>query len=195
VLQREVLDPAAYVSLWLHDCGDIAAPDYLGRYDSWLDRLEAAEIEAVGFGWITLRRTDVADPTHLIEEWTDPVDRPLGPHVAETLDRWAWLQRHRADADLLAARLWVGNGVVQGHVGAPGFEDPEKVTLHQTVGLHRERRVDTATAALVGACDGDVPLGILIDAVAQVLDEPALDLRDRLLPIVRELIADGFLTD
>ena len=84
---------------------------------------------------------------------------------------------------------------MQGHVGPPGFEDPEKVTLHQTTGLHRERRVDTATAALVGACDGDVPLGILIDAVAQVLEKPAADLRSRLLPVVRELVADGFLTD
>ena len=109
VLQREVLDPAAYVSLWLHDCGDVAAPDYPERYDAWLDRLDAADIEAIGFGWIVLRRTDVVDPTHLIEDWPNPVDRPLGPHVAETLDRWAWLQRHRADLDLLAARLWVGD--------------------------------------------------------------------------------------
>lgn len=195
VLQREVLDPAAYVSLWLHDCGDVAAPDYPGRYDAWLDRLDAADIEAVGFGWITLRRTDVADPTRLIEDRPTPLDRPLGPHVAETFERWAWLQRHRDDADLLAARLSVGTGVVQGHVGPPGFEDPETVTLHQTSGLHRERRVDTATAALVGACDGDVGLGVLLDAVAQVLGEPPRDLRSSLLPIVRELIAEGFLTD
>ncbi len=194
VLQREVLDPAAYVSLWLHDCGDVAAPDYPDRYDAWLTRLEAADIEAVGFGWIVLSRTDAAELTHVVEDWPNPVDRPLGPYVAETLDRWAWLARHPADADLLVARLYLGDDIVQGHVGPPGFEDPDKVTLHQLRGLHRERRVDTATAALVGACDGDVPLGVLLDAVAQVLDEPAAELRARLLPVVRELISDGFLT-
>ncbi|MGQ0846005.1 MAG: DUF7059 domain-containing protein [Sporichthyaceae bacterium] len=195
VLQRETLDPAAYVSLWLHDCGDVAAPDYLDRYDAWLTRLEEAGIEAVGFGWIVLHRTDAAVPTQVVEDWPQPVARPLGPHVAETLDRWDWLHRHRDDAALLAARLWVGRDVVQGHVGPPGFEDPEKVTLHQTNGLHRERGVDTATAALVGACDGDVPLGVLIDAVAEVLGESASELRARLLPVVRELVADGFLSD
>lgn len=195
VLQRELLDPAAYVSLWLHDCGDVGAPDYVARYDAWLGRLEDAGIEAVGFGWIVLRRTEVADPTHLVEDWPNPVARPLGPHVADTLQRWDWLHRHGADADLLAARLWIGPDVVQAHVGPPGFEDPETVRLHQTNGLHRERRVDTATAALVGACDGHVPLGVLLDAVAHVLDEPADDLRRRLLPALRDLIAEGFLTD
>lgn len=194
VLQREVLDPASYVSLWLHDCGDVAAPDYPARYDAWLDRLETAGIEAIGFGWIVLRRTDAA-PTTLIEDWPNPVARPLGPHVAATLDRWDWLHRHPDDAALLGARLLVGADVVQGHVGPPGFEDPDKVTLHQTNGLHRKIRVDTATAALVGACDGSVPLGVLLDAVADVLDEPAADLRARLLPLVRTLVADGFLTD
>ncbi|MGQ0463846.1 MAG: DUF7059 domain-containing protein [Sporichthyaceae bacterium] len=195
VLQREVLDPASYVSLWLHDCGDVAAPDYPARYDAWLDRLEAAGIEGVGFGWIVLRRTDAADPVRLIEDWPNAVARPLGPHVADTLDRWDWLHRHHDDQALLAARLWVAEDVVQGHVGPPGFEDPDKVTLHQTNGLHREIRVDTATAALVGACDGSMPVGVLIDAVAQVLDESPADLRKRLLPIVRTLVADGYLTD
>ena len=34
VVQREVLDPAAYVELWLRDAG--LTDDYLQRYDTWL---------------------------------------------------------------------------------------------------------------------------------------------------------------
>ncbi|WP_447644757.1 DUF7059 domain-containing protein [Nocardioides zeae] len=36
VVQREVLDPAAYVELWLADEGAAGTADYLRRYDTWL---------------------------------------------------------------------------------------------------------------------------------------------------------------
>src|SRR3546814_17931532 len=57
VVQREVLDPASYVELWLKDAGLQATPDYVRRYDTWLRWFEEQGIEAVGFGWINLRRT------------------------------------------------------------------------------------------------------------------------------------------
>jgi hypothetical protein len=47
--------------------------------------------------------------------------------------------------------------------------------------------VDPALAALVGACDGDLPLGVLIDAIADLLEVDAAALRADLLPRVREL--------
>jgi hypothetical protein len=36
VLQRELVDPAAYVEMWLADAGLAGAPDYIQRYDAWL---------------------------------------------------------------------------------------------------------------------------------------------------------------
>ena len=61
--------------------------------------------------------------------------------------------------------------VVQEQLGQPGADDPEHVVLRQQVGLRRAFASDTATAALVGACDGTLPVGTLIAAVQQVLDE------------------------
>ena len=54
---------------------------------------------------------------------------------------------------------------------SPGADDPEHVVLRQQVGLRRAFASDTATAALVGACDGTLPVGTLVAAVQQVLDE------------------------
>ena len=48
-------------------------------------------------------------------------------------------------------------------------------------------------AAVAGACDGDLPLGVLIDAVADLLDGDAAALRADLVPRLRPLIADGYL--
>ncbi|HUR73190.1 MAG TPA: methyltransferase [Sporichthya sp.] len=190
-LQREVLDPAAYVSLWLHDAGDIASRNYLDRYDAWLSALEADDVEGIGFGWITLRRTE-GPGIHRVEDWPHSVDAPLGPHVAEAFERMAWLGA-QDDAALLAARLCVADDVSQELIGEPGAEDPRHVVLRQSSGLRRARTVDTAAAALVGACTGEAPAGILIDAVATLLDEESAEVRARLLPLVHDLVAEGYL--
>ena len=50
-----------------------------------------------------------------------------------------------------------------------------------------------ALAALVGACDGDLGVGVLSDASAQLLEVDADALRADLLPRVRELLVTGFL--
>ena len=54
--------------------------------------------------------------------------------------------------------------------------------------------VDTALAAVAGACDGDLPLGVLLDAVAGLLAVDAAALTVDLLPRLRALIEQGFLT-
>jgi hypothetical protein len=200
VVQREVLDPAAYVELWLKDAGlhpstgsgDVA--DYHRRYDAWLGWLEAHGVEAVGFGWISLRRTGSrlqsttsggADVR--CEEWPWEVAQPIGPEVAAHFDR---VERLRASDDraLLGARLVVRPDVQQETLGAPGAADPATVLLRQQTGLRRARQVDTAEAAFVGACDGELTVGQLLAAVAS--------LTDRTVPVetVRELVADGWIT-
>ena len=58
VVQREVVDPAEYVELWLKDSGHHGAGDYATRYDTWLSWLEDQGVEGIGFGWVNLRRVD-----------------------------------------------------------------------------------------------------------------------------------------
>ncbi len=62
VVQREVLDPSAYAELWLADAGLAGRPDYRERYSGWLDYFDDCGIEAVGLGWLTLRKAGRADP-------------------------------------------------------------------------------------------------------------------------------------
>jgi hypothetical protein len=54
-------------------------------------------------------------------------------------------------------------------------------------------RLDTGLAALVGACDGELSVGAITAAVAQILEVDAAELLADLLPRVRGLVADGFL--
>jgi SAM-dependent methyltransferase len=195
VVQREVADPAEYVELWLKDSGVHGRPDYAQRYDAWLGWFAEQDIEAVGFGWLHLRRTDHLgrSPVLHLEEWPYEIEQPLGREVADRARRTDFLAATDDDA-LLASRLAVRVDVRQETVGEVGAADPETIVLRQQRGLRRARRADTVEAGLVGACDGDLTVGQILDALASLLGEDATVLRRDRATAVRELVADGFLT-
>ncbi|HSJ19951.1 MAG TPA: class I SAM-dependent methyltransferase [Nocardioidaceae bacterium] len=193
VVQREVADPAAYVELWLKDAGLHGIPEYVDRYDAWLGWFEERRVEGIGFGWLNLHRTDRTDPVLRFEEWPYDIEQPLGPEIADW-GRRVDLERSLDDEALLAARLVARSDVRQETFGLPGAEDPEQIVLRQQRGLRRARRTDTVEAGLVGACDGDLSVGQILDALATILGSEPPAMREGYLPVVRDLLVEGFLT-
>jgi hypothetical protein len=191
VVQRESADLAEYVELWLKDAGVHGRPDYTRRYDAWLAWFERHDIEAVGFGWLHLRRVD-REPVQHLEEWPYEIEQPLGGEVADRARRLDFLAG-TSDEELLGTRLTSRVDVRQETVGEPGATDPETVVLRQQRGMRRARQVDTVEAALVGACDGELAVGQILGALAVLLDDSAATLRSGRLGAVRELVTDGFL--
>jgi hypothetical protein len=191
VVQREVADLAEYVELWLRDAGAHRRPDYVQRYDAGLDWFDGQDIDAVGFGWLHLRRVDREPVLHL-EEWPYDIEQPLGAEVVDRGRRSDFLAG-ATDADLLGSRLTVRADVRQESSGEPGAADAETIVLRQQRGVRRARQVDTVEAGLVGACDGELSVGQILDALAVLLDDSAATLRVARLDAVRELVTDGFL--
>jgi methylase of polypeptide subunit release factors len=183
VLQREVQDPAEYVATWLRDAGDTSRE----RAERWLAWFEENGVEAVGFGIVTLRRTD-ASPVVRVEEARQPVVQPIGPSLAAWLDRVAWLR----SADLLSAPLAVADGVTLEQVAVPGDEGWEVAAqaLVQRSGLSWRGETDPVGVALVGACDGTRPLGEVLAVLAAAYE---IDL-DAAVAAVRHLVERGFLS-
>ncbi|WP_151083676.1 DUF7059 domain-containing protein [Nocardioides cynanchi] len=187
VVQREVLDPASYVELWLRDAGRHGTPSYLAAYDAWLGWFERERIEGVGFGWVNLRKgAGAAQQARELLDWPHAVEQPIATAVGDW-GRAARVEVHEDD------RLVARPDVQQETVGAPGAEDPEAIVLRQQTGLRRARRADTVEAALVGASDGELSVGRILDALATLLDRDPGELRTAYLPVVRELVAEGYL--
>ncbi|WP_432135187.1 MULTISPECIES: DUF7059 domain-containing protein [unclassified Streptomyces] len=193
IVQREVQDITQYAELWLRDAGDHLRDraEYQARYDAWLDEFEARKVKAVGFGWITLRRTS-AEPVITVEEWPHSVEQPLGDTVRAHFERLDYLRAHD-DAALLEGHFRLAGEVVQEQVGLPGAEDPEHVVLRQHRGMRRATRVDTVGAGFAGVCDGTLSAGRILDAIAQLMDEDPVLLRDRTPAQIRLLVEQGFL--
>jgi len=193
VVQREILDPASYVELWLKDAGHHPSTgaahidDYRHRYETWLDWFERQGIEGVGFGWINLHKSQAATPRHDFLEWPYEVEQPIAPALG------AWGEVAHAEVGL-GDRLVRPSDIQQETLGAPGAEDPSAVVLRQQRGLRRARQADTVEAALVGACDGDLTLGQILDALADILETDAEATRATYLPVAQELVREGFLT-
>jgi hypothetical protein len=169
--------------------------DYPRRYDAWLGWFEEQGLAAVGFGWLHLRRLPdgaARQPVVHLEEWPFEIEQPLGGEVVDRARRTALLAG-TSDERLLASRLVARVDVRQETVGEPGAADPETIVLRQQRGMRRARQVDTVEAGLVGACDGELTVGQILDALARLLKQDVTDLRRGRATAVRELVADGFL--
>jgi hypothetical protein len=185
VVQREQLDPAEYVELWLRDAGLHGSPEYTTRYDAWLRWLDEQQVEAIGMGWVTLHNTP---GTTTCEEWPYEIEQPIGPHVLERFERIEDLP-----SDLHALHLVVAGDVVEETAGPPGAADPTTIVLRRQRGMRRAEQADTVLAGFVGACDGDLTAGQILTALAQLLGADAADLHDRYAGPIRRLVAEGFL--
>ncbi|MBK8462009.1 MAG: methyltransferase [Nigerium sp.] len=191
VLQREHFDAYEYIEMWLADAGLPGTVDYLPRYRAWADYFDGLGITGVGMGWIALHRAERTTPDVRIEEWPHAVVQPVGDAFAahqRDADRAAV-----ADAALLGQAWRLDPRVDAETIGRPGAADPEHLVLRQRYGFGRAVEVDTALAAVLGACDGDLPASALIAAVAGLLEVDAAALASEIAVRLRELIRDGYL--
>lgn len=192
VIQRDVLDPAQYAQLWARDGGVTSTRTHERLVRAWLDDLSARDVQAIGMGLVMLRRPgpDTA-PLRRLEEVLSPPLGPLGAH----LDR-CW-QAHDAlpqtDTGLLDCAPVLAEGVLEERLHRPGAADPQTIVYRQGDGFGRRARVDTVTAAVLGACDGTLTLGQICDAVAQLTELPVASVVAATAATVRGLAVDGFL--
>ena len=191
VIQREVSDPVSYVDLWLSDAGERSDPI---RAAAWLDWFDANKIEGVGLGLVTLRRGGHDDPVVRVEELRQAVEQPLGAQVSGWLARQDWL-RGRDTAALLRERYRAAPGLrlhQEATIGDEGWAvDRQLLALRD--GLRWSEEVDPLVLALVGGCDGTVPLAdqLAVLAAAHEVQESALV--EVAGPIVAHLVERGFI--
>ncbi|MEO9138689.1 MAG: methyltransferase [Jatrophihabitans sp.] len=198
VWQREIADPSEYVAMWLRDAGlHPHAPGWNRRYDDWLDWFAAHGVAGVGMGMVTLWRRPDGDPPSpvlVLEDVRQAVQQPVGQHLPDWVARQRWLAA-RSDAQLLAESLSVAPDVVrtrQDLLGDDGWTTA-RATLRQSHGMRWEVEVDDAVAAFVAACGASAPTHLIVDVLAASLDADRTSVAAGLGPVVRDLVARGFL--
>ncbi|WP_165217283.1 class I SAM-dependent methyltransferase [Schaalia sp. ZJ1691] len=198
VVQRDVLDPARYVDMWIRDSGGqlVSRELFEDTFSTWLRDFMRAGVGAIGMGFVALRRPrhsgsdvttrTVGDPVHLFESELSG-KAPRGQDVAHVLGclhlpETLWDLRLERASDVREERHYV-----------PGDPDPSVLILHQGAGLGRSIRVGSATSAVVGASDGELTVGQITTAVAMLSERDIDEVRREVDPSVRELIRAGML--
>lgn len=192
VVQRDVLDPARYVDMWIRDSGGqlMDRADYERAFTSWLADFRRAGTGAIGMGFVALRRLDEAEAA---SGGKRAYDLSLDGHAPRGRDV-AW-----ALASLRAPELWEvaltrASDVREERHYVPGSADPELLILHQGGGLGRSVPVSSAVSAVVGASDGELTVGQIAAAVAMLTSVEVDDVRAEVEAPLRDLIRWGFLT-
>jgi hypothetical protein len=194
VVQREVQDPAQYAETWTRDGGHHpGTAEFQTMYAAWLDDFASRDVEAVGFGVISLHR-----PAAQREPFVDLMD-VRGP-VAEAMG--AVISAGLAARELLATIgddelldiIWAAadDVTVEQHL-RPGSSEPRAVTAVQGGGLRLRLALDTYSAAYLGVADGSLTPRQALVAIAGLLEEDVDVVVRAVVPTLRRLIANGFL--
>lgn len=192
-IQREQVSPGGYAETWLQDASqgrDSAA--YTSAYEEYLLDFASRNVAGIGFGYIFLRRPADGESVEAprFEEILYPIEQPVGPHLASTVDRVLWLKKH---PDLTFEYLLVASDVTEERHQTPGAEHPGVILLRQGAGLRRTNLLSTELAGFVSACDGELTAGQIIGALAVLLERDDSDFAESLAGEVRNLVRDGFL--
>lgn len=224
IVGRDDIGPSRYAEMWLRDGGFTPRDKgYEETYATWLEDFEARGVVGVSMGYLILGHPEEAGildhpektgiPCHpegarsaSFAEIEPPSQKPTihsrmfrGPLQSGVRDYFerCWTSRRlsqRGDTELGGKKLQ-RIGVVEHRYFEPGNDSPLQLLLTQTQGMEHSVPVGTATAAVVGACDGQLDVNTLCRAVAQLLDENPQSVLDEVLPALRELIDIGMLVD
>lgn len=192
-IQREQVSPGGYAETWLQDASqgrDSVA--YANAYEEYLLDFASRNVAGIGFGYIFLRRPADGESADVprFEEILYPIEQPVGPHLASTVDRGLWLKKHH---DLTFEYLLVASDVTEERHQSPGAEHPGVILLRQGAGLRRTNLLSTELAGFVSACDGELTAGQIIGALAVLLERDDSEFAEALALEVRNLVRDGFL--
>lgn len=194
-VQRDMADPALYVGTWLRDAGfDPRSTSGRRKAAEWLDWFAANDVEAVGFGFVTLRATG-GHGEIVCEDLRHAYDDPLGEEVGGWLGRLDWLRHRPNGEDLLREPLRTAPSVVLEQVSSLEQDGWTEFVhrLHRTDGPGWQHELDELGVRLIAGCQGALAAEELLELLAASYGVDTQGLAEAAEPILRELVRHGIL--
>lgn len=199
IVERELQSATRYAETWIRDGGTRpGTPEFDSLFNAWLDDFAERGVSQLGFGYVLLRQPEAPEAAERLAR-IEGVHTPLGDnewglgvHLGNCLAAHDW-QAAQRDDELADQCLVVAGDVTEERHYWPGHDDPTELLLRQGGGFARTIAPGTALAALVGASDGELSVGAIAAALAQLLEVDEQALRTELVDGARHLLDDGIL--
>ncbi len=192
-IERERQSCDLYAETWIRDGGHLPHTQEFDRlYNSWVRDFEEREVVSIGFGYLVVRPAPGEIRMETVSGALGENALGLGVAIQASLEAASAIEK-LSEEDVCALKLITATDVTEHRHYLPGEDDPAIIQLIQGGGFGRTINADTALAACVGACDGELSVGAIASALADLLDANPYELRRVLVSRLRELVRDGFL--
>lgn len=178
ILETEKTDPSSYIRIW----------------EDWMAYYHQRGIESVSTGIINMRRSSGRTNWFWVHEDADQVDEFAGASIESGFRLKDFLSNTSHDA-LLNIPFQVAPEIrIQQLTRSKGdgwiFE---KTELYHPKGIHYHGNLDGHMMELIGRCNGQRPLGELVEELATHLGIETAKVTNSVLQIIHALIERGFL--
>ncbi|MDO5049380.1 MAG: methyltransferase [Actinomycetaceae bacterium] len=198
VIQRERLDPAQYVEMWMRDNGARLAmtpSQYEDAYSRWLADFDQRGVAGIGLGVLTLqrpRKSKTNKPVAVFEEVVTTTTAP-GDYVARTMTE-LFENPEIADPAVSDDVVFVrASDVREERHFEPGQSDPQVIIATQGGGFGRRIQLNTSMSAVLGASDGELTVGQIISALHILTEDDRADISARVYDQLAHLVRAGML--
>jgi hypothetical protein len=194
LLHYHTEDPLTHTANWTRDrhADDPAGQEEM--LDRWLAYFDELGIEGIGYGAVVLRRR-AAGTQHVLAHQLPPGLRPAGAHIERLFTAADYLGALDDDRALLSQRLTLVEAarVEQLVRLRDGEWSIERIELELTEGLRFNADIDPLIAHLLAGLDGHQTVGEAAKVVAEAQGFDGGALAERAVPVVREMLAFGYL--
>ena len=151
-------------------------------------------MEAISTGLIAMRRSPGGPNWFHLEETAERVPEGFGEHLMRAFAIRDYLRTIPTEDDLLAARLAIAPDVhlLADHAWAPEGWQVAEARLSHSTGLRRAGNVNSHMTKLLARCDGVRTLREVVAEFAAGLGVDFERVAAPCLPVIRELLAEGF---
>jgi SAM-dependent methyltransferase len=195
VLRLTTAKPLLYAEAWIRDTEEDTPEHFAEAYNEWTAWYDANGITGISTGLILLRRRSAARNWFRTAEWPEHLPEGFGRHAALRLALYDFLETVPDDASLLESRLTLPPNarLVTSNQWAPdGWHVTDaRVVLEGLSGY--AANVSAHAVRLLGFCDGQRTLRDAVTYLAAALKVDPERVAGPCLPLVRSLLAGGFL--
>jgi methylase of polypeptide subunit release factors len=197
VLPTWEADPLGHAAEWNSHLADDPEA-FQEALDEWTQYFAKLDVRWVSEGAIVLHRRPGGRPTTRVDSVDDEDLDDAGGQIQRAFAARAWLTELANPDDLLDARLSVASPLRLEEELEPqeGVAEVSEARIQLTEGTNTTLEADSGVLEIIATLDGDLPLGVVVETVADQLEltaEEAKRLRREALEVSRELLELGAL--